>query len=30
MGCTGPVVLIAPEDEAEAIKILKENGFVNA
>jgi hypothetical protein len=30
MGCTGPVVLIAPEDEAEAITILKENGFANA
>ncbi|SKA09219.1 glycine/sarcosine/betaine reductase complex component C subunit alpha [Selenihalanaerobacter shriftii] len=28
MGCTGPVVLIAPEDEEEATQILKENDFI--
>jgi len=28
MGCTGPVILIASEDEEEAIRILKENDFI--
>lgn len=28
MGCTGPVVLIADEDEEEVVKILKENDFI--
>ncbi|MCK8827846.1 glycine/sarcosine/betaine reductase complex component C subunit alpha [Natroniella acetigena] len=29
MGCTGPIVLIAEEDEEEAKKILTEEGYVN-
>ncbi len=28
MGCTGPVILIAEEDEAEARAELKKAGFV--
>ncbi|ADL12590.1 glycine/sarcosine/betaine reductase complex component C subunit alpha [Acetohalobium arabaticum] len=28
MGCTGPVVMVANEDEEEAMEILKENGFI--
>jgi glycosyltransferase involved in cell wall biosynthesis len=28
MGCTGPVVMMAQEDEAEAWEVLQENGFI--
>ena len=28
MGCTGPVVMVASEDEEEAMEIIKENGFI--
>jgi hypothetical protein len=29
MGCTGPVILVAPEDHEKAYEILKEAGFVS-
>lgn len=29
MGCSGPVVLVAPEDKESAMQILKENDFVS-
>jgi len=29
MGCTGPVVLVAEEDEEQAREILKEEGFIH-
>ncbi|GAB6137201.1 glycine/sarcosine/betaine reductase complex component C subunit alpha [Halanaerobaculum tunisiense] len=29
MGCTGPVVMVASEDEEEAMEVLKENGFIS-
>ncbi|MBM7625124.1 hypothetical protein JOC26_002713, partial [Sporohalobacter salinus] len=28
MGCTGPVVMVANEDEEEARELLEEKGFV--
>ncbi|AGB42073.1 fatty acid/phospholipid biosynthesis enzyme [Halobacteroides halobius DSM 5150] len=28
MGCTGPVVMVASEDEEEAMEILQEDGFI--
>lgn len=28
MGCTGPVIMIAPEDKEKAIQLLKENGYL--
>jgi len=28
MGCTGPVIMIAPEDKERALQLLKENGYL--
>lgn len=28
MGCTGPIIMIAPEDKETAVKILQENGYL--
>jgi hypothetical protein len=28
MGCTGPIVMVAPEDKEQAIAILKANEFL--
>lgn len=28
MGCTGPIVMIAPEDKEKALELLKKNEFV--
>lgn len=28
MGCTGPIIMVAPEDREKAVKILKENDYL--
>jgi hypothetical protein len=28
MGCTGPIIMVAPEDREVAVELLRENGYL--